>query len=488
MQDYETFVQKKLATPPPTGFRVDESALPKGLFRFQNAIVRWALRRGRAAVFAGTGLGKTRVQLAWAQQVYEAEKLKRLVAGGAGEKDARVLILAPLAVAAQTVAEGAAIGVSVTLCREAADVRTGLNITNYDRLHKFSGFSWDGVVLDESSCIKHFDSKTLKSLLETFSDTPYKLACTATPAPNDYTELGCHAQFLDVCTRGEMLSEFFVHDGGDTQTWRLKGHAKDAFWRWVASWAALVGHPRDLGHEFDEKGYDLPPLSVSEHLLPADEGTAQAAGVLFAEEAAGLMERRQARRASLEARVKACAEWVNAEAKKGEAVLVWCELNAESEALTKAIPGALEVTGSMSADEKEERLVAFSSGKARVMVTKPVLAGWGLNWQHCARMAFVGVNDSWESYFQAVRRCWRFGQTRPVEVHVFASEVEGAVVANLKRKEKDAEEMAKALAVETASLVRGEVLGAARTVVEYEPTVEMRLPVWLKGEEVVRVR
>lgn len=460
MTSYEEFVAAKLSTVPATGCEPPKRLA--GLFPFQSDLVKWAIRRGRAAIFAGTGLGKTRMQLAWAKHVHK-------VTG----RD--VLVLAPLAVAQQTAAEAHAVGASVAVCRDSSDVRAGINITNYDRMHRFDPRSFGAVVLDESSCIKHHDTKTLAALLSSFRDTPYKLACTATPAPNDWTELGTHAEFLGICTRAEMLSEFFCHDGGDTQTWRLKGHARDVFWRWVASWGALVAHPRDLG--YDMGGYDLPPLHVHEHMIRVDESQAADAGFLFVREAASLMERRQARKSSLAARVEACAAAVNGE--PGEPWIVWCDLNAEGEALTASIPGAAEIRGAMDPDEKERLLEGFASGAVRVLVTKPSIAGFGLNWQHAARMAFVGVTDSWESYYQAVRRCWRFGQSRPVHVHVFASEAEGSVVANLKRKEQDAAELASSLAAETAEAVRAQVRGLTRETNDYSPSKCMEVPAWL---------
>jgi hypothetical protein len=386
-----------------------------------------------------------------------------------------VLILAPLAVAQQTVSEGERMGVHVTLCREAGDVRDGINIANYERLHKFDPSMFGGVVLDESSIIKHHDAKTLRLLLEAFAQTPFRLCATATPAPNDYTELGTHAEFLGVCTRAEMLSEFFCHDGGETQVWRVKGHARQAFWRFVASWGALLRSPSDLG--YDDGAYRLPPLTVHQHRISADRDSVRAAGLLFAEEAHTLSERRDARRATIAARVRECAALVNGDRQPW---IVWCDLNAESDALRAAIPDALEVRGSDSLEEKEDRLRAFSDGRARVMITKPSIAGFGLNWQHCARVAFVGVTDSWEAYYQAVRRCWRFGQSRPVDVHVFASELEGEVVRNLERKEADAERMASELSAETQESMRTEVMGQARQTREYNPTVPMALPSWLE--------
>jgi hypothetical protein len=390
-----------------------------------------------------------------------------------------VLILAPLSVATQTAREGASVGVPVTVCRDAGDLRPGINVTNYERLHRFDASRFAGVVLDESSCIKHHDTKTLAMLLEAFRSTPYRLCATATPAPNDYTELGTHAEFLGICTRTEMLAEYFVHDGGSTQDWRLKGHARGAFWRFVASWAALLRKPSDLG--FDDGAYALPPLRLREHRLASSIEQAHAAGMLFVAEAESLSERRAARKSSLTQRVEACAAVVNAE--MTEPWVVWCDLNAESEALTAAIAGAVEVRGSHTIDEKERALEAFARGEIRVLVSKPSIAGFGLNWQHCARMAFVGVTDSWEAYYQAVRRCWRFGQTRPVDVHIFASEAEGSVVRNLERKDAAARLMAEQLAAETRDAVAEAVLGQTRRTNEYAARELMRLPSWVISEE-----
>ncbi len=456
---YEDFIATKLARTPSTGLS-NVPELSAGLFPFQRDIVSWALRKGRAAVFADTGLGKSRMQLEWARHVL-----------------GRVLILAPLSVASQTVREAGKMGIECVYAREEAP-DAGIVVTNYERLHRFDPSSYTGVVLDESSCIKHFTAKTLQTLLTAFRDTPWKLCATATPAPNDYTELGSHAEFLGVCTRSEMLSEYFCHDGGETQTWRLKGHARSAFWRFVASWGALLRRPSDLG--YDDGAYRLPPLHVHEHIAPADQATTFATGKLFASEARDLGERRLARKASLSQRVRDCTAIVNAD--DDEPWVVWCDLNAESEALAKAIHGAVELRGSQDADEKESILTAFGEGRIRVLVTKPSIAGFGLNWQHCARMAFVGVTDSWESYYQAVRRCWRFGQARPVDVHIFASEVEGSVVANLKRKEADALRMAEELSAETRAALRAEVLGAARKTNEYRPA-GIVLPPWIGAKK-----
>lgn len=461
---YAEFVASKLVRSLPVGLSIEPRA--DILFPFQRDLTAWALRRGRAAIFAGTGLGKTRMQIEWARIVSEHE----------GKP---TLILAPLAVAAQTVEEGRAIGVRVTLCRDGSDVADGVNVTNYDRLHRFDPDDFGAVVCDESSIIKHHDAKTFSALVDAFANTPYKLCCTATPSPNDYTELGTHAEFLGVCTRSEMLSEFFVHDGGETQSWRLKGHARSEFWRFVSSWGALVRSPADLG--YDDAAYKLPPLTIHHHVIPADADTVAASGLIFAVEAKTLSERRDARRASISARVTMCADLVNRNPK--EPWLVWCDLNAESDSLAREIISAVEVRGSQTSEEKEAGLSAFAHGTMRALVSKPTICGWGLNFQHCARIAFVGVTDSWEAYFQAVRRCWRFGQKRPVEVHIFTSELEGAVVANLARKDADAAKMADALAAETASIVRESIYGQDRQTNSYDPKMPMSVPEWIRQEE-----
>ena len=461
--DYGDFVASKLTRAAPTGM-AEVPALHPSLFPFQSDLVGWALRRGRCALFADTGLGKTRMQLEWAKHV----------AALAGD----VLILAPLSVASQTANEAKQLGMSVTLCREAGDVRPGVNITNYDRLHKFATPQFVGVVLDESSCIKHYNSKTLAALMAAFGDTPWKLCCTATPSPNDYVELGTHAAFLGVCTQVEMMSEYFCVDRTDI-TWRLKGHARDAFWKFVASWGAMLRKPSDLG--YDDERYALPPLRTHHHVSKADQALTFASGVLFATEATDLMDRRRARKDSLSSRVESCAKMVNAD--KNTWVL-WCDLNAESDALAAAIPGSVEVRGSLDLDEKERILDSFARGEIRVLISKASITGFGLNWQHAHHMAFVGVTDSWEAYYQAVRRCWRFGQTKPVDVHVFASEVEGSVIKNLERKGKDAMKMAEELSRETGSALRAEVLGSKRGAHPYNANTAMVVPSWVKsGDE-----
>lgn len=456
--DYTTFVGKKLSLVQPSGIK--DFDLPDTLFDHQKALTGWALRRGRAAIFADTGLGKMRMELVWADAVTR-------------HTGRPVIILCPLAVARQIEGEGRKIGISVTVCRDGADVRPGVNVINYDRLHLINARDFAGVVLDESGCIKHADTRTFRDLTEAFRDTPFKLPATATPAPNDWTELGTHAEFLGICTKAEMLAEYFMHDGGDTASWRLKGHARAAFWRWVSSWGAMIRKPSDLG--FEDGAYNLPPLVLHERLVG---GELLLPGELIPREATTLSERRNARRASLDERVAACAAAVNADSR--EPWIVWCDLNAEGDALTAAIEGAVQIAGSDDPDTKEQRLEDFAAGRIRVLVTKPSICGWGLNWQHSARMAFVGVTDSYEAYYQAVRRCWRFGQARAVEVHLFASNAEGSVVANLRRKEADAAAMAESLSAETRDAVMAEVRGLVRQTNEYNAVRQVRVPAFLK--------
>lgn len=460
---YQDFIGRKLCLVPPSGLgKVPELAGP--LFPHQKALTSWALKRGRAAIFADTGLGKTRMELAWADAVHKAT----------GQQ---VLILTPLAVAAQMLREAKIMGIQACVVREPDDQwNAPICIVNYERVHKCEVIALAGVVLDESSIIKHHTAKTLGLLMETFRATPYKLCATATPAPNDWTELGNHAEFLGICTRSEMLAEYFCHDGGETQVWRLKGHARSQFWRWVSTWGAMVQSPADLG--FDAAAYDLPPLQVQEHRIEVDAKPAE--GSLFALEASSLTERRDAKRGSLEARVAACAALVNGDQQPW---IVWCELNDESNALKKAIPDAVEIRGSLDADEKEARILEFSEGKTRVLISKSSITGFGLNWQHCCRMAFVGLTDSYESYYQAVRRCWRFGQAKPVQVHLFAGALEGSILRNLMRKEADAKAMSLELSRETHDAVMAEVIGQqTRETNTYTAAKRISAPAWLTSE------
>jgi superfamily II DNA or RNA helicase len=454
MTDYEDFLATKLTRAPATGF--EPGPMPDALFPFQQDIARWACRRGRAAIFADTGLGKTRMQLAWASEVVRHT-------GG------RVLILAPLAVGRQTSAEAETVGIAAPYRRDdGQDTGPGITITNYEMLPRFLGSTWDGVVLDESSILKSFDGKTKTAIIEAFRETPYKLACTATPSPNDTTELGNHAEFLGAMTRAEMLAMYFFHDGGETSKWTIKGHAQGEFWKWVASWGCVVRKPSDLG--YDNASYDLPPIEYFHHVVPASQEHAKAAGVLFVEPVSGLNEQRKARRATLSDRVKIAVDLANG---NDEQWLVWAELNDEADALASAIRGAEQVAGKDSDFDKEMRMLRFARGELRVLVSKPKICGFGMNFQAARNMAFVGVSHSFESFYQCIRREWRYGQKRAVNVHVITSELEGKVLANLQRKEQEAASMASELGEHMGDAVREEVgrVEAVKPDEEYVPNL-----------------
>jgi superfamily II DNA or RNA helicase len=449
--DYRQFLADKAITSPLSGVTF-EPVLREHLFPFQRDIVRWALKRGRAAIFADCGMGKTPMQLEWARVVAETQ--------------GPVLILAPLAVAQQTVRECEKFytDMSVYYHRAMPEVTRGITITNYEMLQHFDPSKFAGIVLDESSILKAYDGKTRTAIIEAFAQTPYRLACTATPAPNDYMELGNHAQFVGSMSRVEMLSMFFVHDGGETQQWRLKGHAEQDFWRWLASWAVMIRKPSDLG--YDDGAFILPKLSLHEHVMHVEKATD---GYLFALEAVTLQDRIAARRESVVDRVAECAALVNT---SDQPWVVWCNLNSESEALRKAIPDAIEIRGSQSNEDKEAAILAFLDGSARVLITKASMSGFGLNLQHCAHMAFVGLSDSWEQFYQAIRRCYRFGQVREVNAHLIIASTEGAVLKNIKDKDTAAGVMAESIVNHMRAEMRANIqTGTVRHMNQYEREV-----------------
>lgn len=456
---YREFLDSKRVSDPETG--LDQiPALPTALFDFQGDIVRWALRRGRAALFAGTGLGKSLMELAWADAVHR-------------ETGGDILHIAPLAVTAQMVREAEKFGFAVRSARSGTEVGPGISITNYQKIEHFDLARFAGVILDESSILKSTDGHYRTRLISECAGIPFRLAATATPAPNDFMELGNHAEFLGVMSYTDMLATFFTHAGGDTQKWRLRGHAEDAFWRWMASWAVMLRSPADLG--YDDSAFRLPPLHQVQHTVQTDFRPSMETGLLFPMPARTMKERLAARRDSIADRVALAASLTPAD----RPFVWWCNLNAESEALTRAIPGAVETRGSDPDTVKERKLLDFSEGRIRVLVTKPGVAGFGMNWQHCADTGFVGLSDSWEQIYQAVRRFWRFGQTKPVTAHFVASEMEGAVVANLRRKEEDADHMAAAMVRHMAGLSTRAVRGLTRSVPDYSPARPVELPSWL---------
>lgn len=463
LKSYERFLATKRAVVDSVGIE-SPPELHGSLFPFQRDITAWALKRGRAALFEECGLGKSRQAIEWARVVRE-------------HTGQPVLIVTPLAVAPQFVREGAAVDVKVTHCREASDVDpNGINVINYDRLEKLDPRMFGGVVIDESSILKSYDSKTRNLLIESFAMTPFKLACTATPAPNDHIELGNHAEFLGVMSRVEMLSTFFVHDGGDTQSWRLKGHAERDFWRWVCSWAVSIVRPSDLG--YDNAGYDLPELRIHEHLVESPNWAPQA-GLLFAAQAEGLAEQRAARRASMPARIAKATELANADADQW---IIWCDLNDESAALTRAIDCAVEVRGADSTEHKENSVARFVDGSIRVLVSKPSIFGFGVNLQNCHKTAFVGLSHSFEAFHQSVRRVWRFGQKSAVDAHIITSDAEGAVLANVRRKQSDFDAMTRGMVEHMSSVSRAEIRSSRRETIDYKPTKIARIPDWLRAE------
>lgn len=458
---YTSFLARKTVTDPMTGLdQIPE--LPACLFPHQRDIVKWALRRGRAALFAGTGLGKSLMELAWAQAIH-------------AETGKDILHLAPLAVSSQLAREGEKFGIAARVVAAQSDCEPGTSITNYQKLDHFDLSRFGGVILDESSILKSVDGHYRTKLIEACQTIPFRLAATATPAPNDFMELGNHAEFLGIMSYTDMLATFFTHDGGDTQKWRLKGHAENEFWRWMASWAVMLRKPSDLG--YSNEGYDLPPLQFVQHMVSVDYAPNAETGLLFPMQAETLQERIAARRATVADRCNLAASVTPSD----RPFVWWCNLNSESELLTKLIPGAIETRGSDPDDVKERKLRDFSDGRTRVLVTKAGVAGFGMNWQHCADTGFVGLNDSFEQFYQAVRRFWRFGQAKPVNCHIIASELEGATVSNIRRKEADAERMAAAMVRHMADLSSEAVRGSVRDTPNYNPTLPVQLPSFLEA-------
>lgn len=448
--NYQEFLSNKRFVLESSGFDIDKNQLNPMLYDFQRDIVRWALKKGKACIFADCGLGKTPMQLSWAYQVHKHT-------GG------KVLLLAPLAVASQTKREAEKFGYESKIVEKQEDCIEGINITNYEKLDHFVASEFSGVVLDESSILKSFTGKVRTSIIDNFHNVPYKLACTATPAPNDYMELGNHAEFCGVMTRAEMLSMFFVHDGGETSKWRLKGHAVDIFWQWLATFSVFVDNPNNIGYEID--GYNLPELNIVEICVDGEPTS----------ETLSLLERRQARKDSLQLRCEKAAELVN---NSDEQWLVWCDLNDESAKLHELINENVEVKGSDKDKHKTDSMLGFSDGTYKCLITKPKIAGFGMNWQNCHNMIFTGLSDSYEQYYQAVRRCYRFGQTEKVNVYIVISAKEGCVKDNIERKQNDFIRMQSEMTEYTKDITKKELKSTMRISTPYDATVDMVLPNW----------
>ncbi|GCF07328.1 DNA methyltransferase [Dictyobacter arantiisoli] len=443
-ETYQAFLQTKQVRVRPAGIEISCAELHPRLFPFQQVIVQWALHQGQAAIFADCGLGKTGMQLIWAHVIHQ-------------RTNRDVLILAPLTVARQTVKEGGEFGLSVHICRSQADVQPGINITNYEMLAHFDPAHFVGVVLDESSILKSYMGKTKRALVEAFAGTPYRLCCTATPAPNDVMEIGNHSEFLGIMPSSEMLMRWFINDTMQNGHYRLKGHASHDFWQWISSWAISLRKPSDLG--CSDEGFTLPELRITHHYIDTDITTGMEQGQLFRAPVLSATNLHKEMRLTAPDRAQAVADLVNGTT---ETWAIWCNTNYEADELAKRIPDAVEVRGSDSLDAKERTLTAFTMGHARVIITKPGIAGYGLNWQHCHHTAFVGLSYSFEDFYQAVRRFYRFGQMHPVEVIIVAAETEGPLVSALERKVQAHLQMSDAMNTQTAALPAHDALDLQR--------------------------
>ena len=460
--DYNEFIASKQLKAVSAGFNVPLTMLNENAFEWQKLLVKWGIKKGKCAYFEDCGLGKTLQQLMWSDEIRKHT----------GDS---TLILAPLAVAEQTVAQGRKFGIDVNICEMQSDVKKGaINITNYEKLHNFDCSAFGSVALDESSILKNSIGKVRTSLVEQFAHTPYKSCWSATPAPNDYMELGNHSEFLSIMGYFEMLATFFVHDGGNTSKWRLKGHAESKFWDWIASWAAVVPNPSVLG--FQDDRYTLPELRLEQVTVKSEMMNDEGQIMLIPSSSQTIQQRAKARKDSLEERVKAACERANA---TDEQVLVWCDYNDESELLSKNINGAVEVKGSDSEKHKINSMMGFANGDIRALVSKPSICGYGMNWQNCHREIFTGLSDSFEKYYQALRRCYRFGQTHPVDVTIVVSEAEGAVKDNIERKQNQAMQFMNELSTRTKDVLMADIQNTTRMTDEYMATERMVLPSWI---------
>lgn len=457
---YAEFLKTKELKTIDAGFDVPEEWLSDRLFPYQRDIVRWALKKGKAAILTGCGTGKTFMLLEWAHCVHRHT-------GG------KVLIVSPLSIVSQTAREAEKFKIcDVTVCRTQKDVKDGLNITNYEMVEHFKASDFIAVVLDESSILKSFTSKTTSDFTDKFYHTPYKLLCTATIAPNDYTEIGTSCEFLGIMSRTEMLATYFVHDGGKTSDWRLKKAGVSKFWEWFATWAIYFNSPKDLGYE--DEGYELPPLNIETILTKSEVEDYQ----MFVKVAETLQERREARKESMEDRTDKAYELTQTDPSQW---LLWVDYNDESEVLRKKIPGCVEIKGSDEPETKAQASIDFADGSIRCLVSKPSIFGFGSNFQSCHNEIFCGLSDSYERFYQAVRRCWRFGQNEPVNVYIILSEKEVSILENIKRKQALMDEMQKNMTALMKEVTLSEIKHTTRITTNYRPEEQFKLPAFMKG-------
>ena len=468
MKDYEKYLRSKIKFIEESGIDVDLNELHPILFDYQKYLVKWSLKMGRSAIFTYTGTGKTFIQCEFARQL-----INRL--------NINVLIFAPLAVSQQTVEQAKKLGLDINNLRH-NDFKSGCNISNYEQLHNIDTSVYDCIILDESSILKNYSGKIRNELIEKFSKTKYKLACTATPSPNDFMELGNHSEFLNIMSRKEMLAMYFIHDSGETQTWRLKKHANNIFWKWVSSWAAIMEKPSDLN--FSDENYQLPKLNVYNEIVNTNIKFKDSVVTLLnkdiKENANTLSERQYIRKHSVVERVDKALEIINKN--PNEIFLIWCDLNYESDFLKKVIPKGYEIRGSDKIEYKEKTMIDFAHGKIQYLITKPSIAGYGMNWQICHNIIFIGLSDSFESYFQAIRRCWRFGQKKDVNVYIITTDQEDKVLQNIARKEKDAKEMLKEMVEYTRLYVIENIKHFKKDFNLQDHNKKLVLPNFLKGE------
>lgn len=453
---YERFLSQKLILNEPCGVSVSQGSLNPNLFDYQKATVQKSLQLGRCANFISTGLGKGFLQLAWLDEV-------------AKETKKPVLLLAPLSVAKQFISEGEKAHEQVNYCESQKDIKSGINVANYEKLHKFSSKELGGIACDESSCIKHSGSKRFEALSEFMASIPFRLMATATPAPNDYEEFGTHAECLGIMRKVEMLSTFFTHDGGDTSQWILKPHGQDAFWKWLNSWAVVYRHPADIGFAYD---YELPPL-IDHHIQVDSEYEANEGELLSM--VSSMADRRKAKKSSIQERAEAIADIIISHPERQ--FLIWCDLNDEQDYIAKLLgKSCVSISGSTKDKDREDWEYLWRSGGVQCLVSKPKIFGFGLNWQHCDDVIFAGINDSYEQLVQATARVWRFPKTSPVNRYLIFSQHEQVVFSNLARKAEQADRMWN----ESRKYIMQDLSATKRDLIEYKASQDMRLPNWLK--------